>query len=146
MKTFFILMTLMFTLNLSANELSWVNEQVEAIKPPRAGMKRSELSALKDPFIFLKKNEKETTSSTKKTKKTFTATPLKRAQKEASLSLTMLMNTSALINGKWYKVGDRVHGYRLSKIDAKSVLLSKHNKKRLLTTSSKTKNLNFNNK
>ena len=53
MKTFIILTLLLFTNNLSANELAWVDQQVEAIKPPRSGLKSSTLNSVSDPFIFL---------------------------------------------------------------------------------------------
>ena len=156
MKAFFIIITILFTLNLSSNELTWADEQVEAIKPPRVGMKSRELSILKDPFIFLKKNrtdESKNKSSAKRTRSTSTPNRLasssnakKVIKKRKTLSVTMLMNSSAMINGKWYKVGDLVNGYKVSKIDSTSVLLTKKSKKLLLSTNSKNKNLNFNNK
>ena len=157
MKTFFITMAILLTINLSSNELTWVDEQVEAIKPPRIGMKSRELSILRDPFIFLKKNRTDETKSKNGAKRARTASvPNKTAtssgakkvikKKKKGLSITMLMNSSAMINGKWYKVGDTVNGYKVSKIDSTSVLLTKKSKKLLLSTNSKSKNLNFNNK
>lgn len=154
MKTFFIAVVVLLTVNLSSNELAWVDEQVEAIKPPRTGMKGRELAAVKDPFIFLKKNRiasKDKKSSAKKsstqqslaTKKVADSSTIK---KKKSLSVTMLMNSSAMINGNWYKVGDTVNGYKVSKMDTHSVLLTKKSKKLLLSTNSKSKNLNLNNK
>ncbi|MEA3370263.1 MAG: hypothetical protein U9Q40_02915 [Campylobacterota bacterium] len=156
MKTFFIIISVLLTVNLSSNELSWVNEQVEAIKPPRIGMKNRELSIVKDPFIFLKKNRVEEVN--KNSSKKLTSGPTynkvtsvsngnkKTVKKKAYLSVSMLMNSSALINGKWYKVGDKVKGYKVSKIDGNSVLLTKKSKNLLLSTKSKSKNLNFKNK
>ena len=156
MKTFFITMAILLTANLSSNELTWVDEQVEAIKPPRVGMKNRELSVTKNPFIFLKKNRTDELSSKNGTKRTRPASVPRRAatssdikkviKKKKGLSVTMLMNSSALINGKWYKVGDKVSGYKVSKMDSTSVLLTKKSKKLLLSTNSKNKNLNFNNK
>jgi len=156
MKTFFISMTILLTLNLSSSELDWVNEQVEAIKPPRTGMKSRELSILKDPFIFLKKNRTDVSTVKKGNKATrpssipgqiaTSSSTKKVVKKNKSLSVTMLMNSSALINGKWYRVGETVRGYKISKIDTTSVLLTKKSKKLLLSTNSKSKNLNFNTK
>jgi len=146
MKTFFMIMTILFTVSLSSNELSWVNEQVEAIKPPRTGMKSRELAVLKDPFIFLNRNKTSTKSSPSKTKKSSVTSPRKVVKKRTALSVTMLMNSSAMINGKWYRIGDKINGYSVSKIDSTSVLLTKNKKKLLLSTNSKSKNLNFNNK
>lgn len=151
MKTLLITIAVLLTLNVSANELSWVDEQVEAIKPPRTGMKSRELSVLKDPFIFLKKNRTDKPTKKGSIKKSNTSSVANNAspstvKKKKALSVTMLMNSSALINGKWYRVGDKVNGYKISKIDLKSVLLTKNKKKLLLSTNSKSKNLNFNNK
>ncbi len=156
MKTFFIAITVLLTANVNANELAWVDEQVEAIKPPRIGMKSRELSILKDPFIFLKKNRIEEPKS-KNDKKTYTQRTQREAvssvsdtkkviKKRKGLILTAIINTSAMINGRWYKIGDKVNGYKVSKIDMRSVLLTKKSKKLLLSTNSKSKNLNFNNK
>ena len=156
MKTFFIIMIILLTSNLSSNELAWVDEQVESIKPPRTGMKSRELSILKDPFIFLKKNRIEESksknanrSSTPKVTRSATSSApgaKKIIKKRKGLTLTTVINTSAMINGKWYKMGDKVSGYKVSKIDSTSVLLTKKKKKLLLSTNSKNKNLNFNNK
>ncbi len=156
MKTFIITTIVLLGININANELTWVDEQVEAIKPPRIGMKSRELSILKDPFIFLKKNriDKEKNKS-ENTRTRVSSTPNKLAnfsdtkktiKKKRSLSVTMLMNSSAMIDGKWYRVGDIVSGYKVSRIDTTSVLLTKKSKKLLLSTNSKSKNLNFNNK
>ena len=131
MKTLFITIMILLTANLSSNELTWVDEQVEAIKPPRVGMKGRELSILKDPFIFLKKNRTDETKNKSGAKRTRTASVPGRTttssntktiiKKKKRLSVTMLMNSSAFINGKWYKVGDKVSGYKVSKIDSSSV-------------------------
>ncbi len=156
MKTFFITIALLLTANLNSSELDWVNEQVEAIKPPRIGMKNRELSTLKDPFIFLKKNRTDKPKGKNVAKKSRSTSSSNRAtaasgkkttlKKKSSLSVSLLMNSSAMINEKWYRVGDKINGYKISKIDSTSVLLIKNKKKLLLSTSSESKNLNFNNK
>lgn len=151
MKTFFIVIAVLLTASANANELAWVDEQVEAIKPPRTGMKSRELSILKDPFIFLKKNrigesKNAKRSSTPRVVRNATPDAKKIVKKRKALTLTTVINTSAMINGKWYKAGDKVSGYKVSKIDSTSVLLTKKSKKLLLSTNSKNKNLNFNNK
>ncbi len=43
---------------------------------------------------------------------------------EEPLRLQALMNKSALINGKWYKVKDSVRSYTLAEIKPNSVLLT----------------------
>ncbi len=158
MKTFFIVITILLTANVNANanELAWVDEQVEAIKPPREGMKSSELSRLKDPFIFLTKNRikevktknaKRSSSPRVACKAISSVSGAKKIiKRRKGLTLTTVINTSAMINGKWYKTGDRISGYKVSKIDATTVLLTKKSKKLLLSTNSKNKKINFNNK
>ena len=57
MKNFIILSLILTSLAATTNkELSWVDKQVEAIKPPRDGESLSNISRIKDPFIFLKKD------------------------------------------------------------------------------------------
>ncbi len=155
MKTLFITIALLLTATLNSNELAWVDEQVEAIKPPRTGMSSREISVVRDPFIFLAKNREIQEKDKEAAKKTNTqptsnkvatsSKVQKTIKKKKALSLTMLINSSALINGKWYKQGDTVKGYKISKINSKSVLLTKKNKKLLLSTISKNENLNFKN-
>jgi len=124
-----------------ANELNWVDEQVQAIKPARSGMKRQELSSLKNPFIFIKKTDK-----TKKGVKSDKKTGLKKVlKKKIDLKLTLVINQSAQISGKWYKVGETINGYKIEEITPKAVLLKKKNKELLLTTNSKNNTLKFKN-
>ncbi|WP_297439626.1 hypothetical protein [Sulfurimonas sp.] len=143
MKTLYIALLLIGTL--SANELSWVDEQVEAIKPSRQGLSDKAASKLKDPFIFLivkkedvkgKKTLKKRVRRSNYVKKTYTR----------KFTLKAILNKSALINGRWYKEGDKVYGYKLKIIDLNTVLLNRSNKKILLSTKSKSKNLKFKHK
>ena len=64
MKKLTILLLLVLSTTLFSDELSWVDEQVEAIKPPRHGILRRDISKLRDPFIFLsaKKTHKKRSS------------------------------------------------------------------------------------
>ena len=148
MKTLTLSLLILASTSLLSNELSWVDDQVEAIKPPRTGMKSSVLSGIKDPFIFLQskdnKDKKNTVVRAKSTIKTY-----KRTQKvykaKKVLMLKAVMNNSALINGEWYKSGDTVNGYKVMQVNRFSVLLNKKKKELLLTTQSSSKKLNFKN-
>lgn len=140
MKNLFLIISLLLLSNLYADELDWVNEQVEAIKPPRTGMQNRELSSLKNPFVFIKKDTKKKKDNSKNTK---TTTLTKVIKKQLYLKLTMVINQSAQINGVWYKVGDHVGDYTISDITQKTVLLKKKSKKLLLTTNSRNKTLKF---
>jgi len=64
----------------------------------------------------------------------------------SKLLLEAILNKSALINGKWYKEGEKVYGYKLEKVKLKSILLTRGKKQLLLSTMSKSNNLKFNNK
>ncbi|WP_428737154.1 hypothetical protein [Sulfurimonas sp.] len=154
MKTFTILISLFVSTILLANsqaatnpsELSWVDEQIEAIKPSRSGATNGYLGQIRDPFIFLDKEEKKVskTSSTIQTTKNITSTNVVKTPKKAGkLTLEAIINHSALIDGKWYKEGQNIYGYKVAKVDGKNVLLKKSEKNLLLTTKSK-RSLKFN--
>jgi len=51
MKNLYSLLILLIAAQLFSNELTWVDEQVEAIKPARIGVSQKEISKIKDPFI-----------------------------------------------------------------------------------------------
>ena len=156
MKTLLITLSILFSITLFSDELSWVDDQVKAIKPARAGMSLSLLKAMHEPFIFLEKNrtpDKDTnkkkkgasiskqvqpTSSSTNMKKTSTTTTLHRV-----LVLSLIMNNAAMISGEWYKIGDDIDGYKVSEINRNSVLLRKHKKKLLLSTKSTSQKLKF---
>jgi len=148
MKRLLITLTLLLGTSLFANELSWVDKQVEAIKPPRSGMKNRSLSTIKDPFIFLKKMKKDEkpTSSTKATSSSKSVSIHRTKSTKQVLTLLVVLNNKAMINNNWYKQGDKLNGYTIKEINTHSVLLIKKKKKLLLSTKSSNKNLKFNNK
>ena len=157
MKALYIIIFLFLTLNLSSNELAWVDEQINAIKPPRKGVSNFAISRLRDPFLFLKKKT-EKNDVQKATKNGKSAIPDSTATSLSSTSevqdtfsrtafrLSAIMNHSALINGKWYKLNEKINGYTLSRISISYVVLSKKGKNVLLTTNSTNMNIKFKNK
>ena len=154
MKALFIIF-LLLTLNLSSNELNWVDEQIDAIKPPRKGVSSYTISRLRDPFILKKKTiKKEATSSTEKQKGIVPngiadSSSNKTESKTFSRSgfrVSAIMNKTALINGTWYKLNDKVKGYTLSRITTSYVILTKQGKNMLLSTNSNNMNIKFKNK
>ena len=157
MKTLLITLSILFSITLFSDELSWVDDQVKAIKPARSGMSLSLLKGMHEPFIFLEKNRTpdkvgnkkkkkivslsksvQTTSSSSSVKKVSTMITLNRV-----LVLSLIMNNSAMISGEWYKIGDDIDGYKVSEINRNSVLLRKHKKKLLLSTKSTSQKLKF---
>jgi len=132
----------------NTNELAWVDEQIEAIKPPRIGLSPKDIGQLKDPFILLveKKEDKKTKTAAKAKKSSKYNYKKKIHRRRYHFSLEAIMNKSALINGKWYKEGSYIHGYKIAKVDSKQVILTKGSKKITLSTISQKKNLKFNKK
>ena len=146
MKTLYIALLFLLAQHLYANELTWVDEQVEAIKPPRIGISEKEIDKIKDPFIFLVKEEDKVEKSTKKSsKKAHKRVHFVKKHYSKKLHLEAILNKSALINQRWYKEGQWVYGYKLVKVNRTSVVLQKQNKKLLLSTVSRSKNLKFHN-
>jgi len=147
---------LLSTIAFSADELAWVNTQIEAIKPPRKGMSNAEVASIQTPFIFLLKNKseemrKKIADDAEKAKNASTlaetATPgthstnSPRAFKR--LYLSAIINDSALINGTWFKKGDKVYSYKLSSLTATTVILIKSGKKLILSTDNQNNNIKF---
>ncbi len=157
MKNIYIIGLLILSLNLSSDELSWVDTQINAIKPNRSGLTHSSLSSLRTPVIFLKKNRTVDKDEKKKTlvksnniNKSFTKStgiiPPKniiRKKYTKNLILSAVLNNSALINGNWYNLNDTVKSYTLSAVDNNSVTLTKKNESIKLSTHSNNKTLNF---
>lgn len=148
MKTLILTISILSISTIMANELSWVDEQIQAIKPSRVGMSNHDIASLKTPFIFTSKNvQKKDTKNTpteagKKTDRVLVKkSTIKRTYKKLQLSL--ILNNNAMINKNWYHVGDFVAGYKVVQIQRASVLLKNQTDKLLLSTRSKSKKLKF---
>lgn len=114
------------TLLANANT-DWVDKQVQSIKPPRTGISHAAIDKVKNPFIFVYK-PKEGASKDKTNNNVQSAA----VTKPAPLQLTAVMNNSALIDGTWYQVNDKVRGYTLSKIESDAVQLQMGKSKKML--------------
>ncbi len=130
------------------NELAWVNEQIEAIKPPRNGLKDSELTILRNPFIIVEEKKIEPTLSfepnvSNKQDTINSNTTPQNHNKTKTLKLSMIINDSAFINSKWYKIHEKIYSYTISEITYDSVVLSRKGKKRVLSTKSNLINFNL---
>ena len=133
----------------SANDLAWVNEQIDAIKPPRNGEHNSNINKIISPFIFLEKNGYviKIDDSTESIDTNSSAKPnessIKPVFSDLSFRLSMIMNDSALINGKWYKVNDLVNNYKITKISKSSVTLKQNTITKVISTATKNNSLKF---
>lgn len=148
MKNLYFVLLLFLATQLFSNELAWVDEQIEAIKPERVGISNSEISKIKSPFIFLEKSDE---STVKKNTKGVTLPYAKykivtKRKSSIYFRLEAILNKSAMINGKWYKEGKYVYGYKLSKVNRTSVVLIRKNKKIRLSTASRNRHIKFKNK
>jgi hypothetical protein len=131
-------LTYIVSLDICANNLTWVDKQILEIKQKRAGIKNSNIVKIKNPFIFLEKNGYNIVS-TKKVKNT--KVTKKRLKEHNTIPiLEMIINKSALINGQWYQVNSVVDGYKINAINKDSVDISFKNKKFILSHKSKIGN------
>ncbi len=158
MKTVLLLLSVTFSL-LIANELRWVDEQVNAIKPNRDGVSNMQIAKLRNPFVYLKKNRpkkqdsnsnpitpnlpssRNTASHSVQKNRPIAVASLR--VKNRKLRLNAIINSAALINDKWYKNGDKIAGYKVMYISKTKVRLSKNNKITILTTQSTLDKLKF---
>ena len=69
MKNYFSLIIIFFIISLSADELSWVDTQIEAIKPSRKGLSNFQIEKTKNPFLIFKQTKKNGSSLNKIIKK-----------------------------------------------------------------------------
>jgi len=159
MKTILIIIVAIFlSNNVYATELSWVDEQIEAIKPPRKGVNIR--GSIYNPFIFLEKNK----TKKKDRKKASSVAKIKKAPSKSAglntvvcdtdankkdsgrLLLSTIINSSAMINGSWYKKSDKIKGYSIVEVTKTSVTLKKGDKQLILSTNVTKPNLKFKNK
>lgn len=158
MKTTLIALLALFlsTTLYGASELEWVDEQIEAIKPPRKGV---EILNIEDPFTFLQKNKSDKKDGAVASAPQIAAPALKPVCidsntsksekgdiKKGSLNLSTIINSSAMIDGNWYKVSDKVSSYTVIDISKTTVTLKKGDKELILSTYNKTPTLKFKNK
>lgn len=150
MKTLSItLFVFLLSNTLVATELEWVDEQIQAIKPPR---KSVVIADVLDPFVFLKKNRpKEEKKETPLAVVAASAPPKKIPELPKELTsedftLSTIINTSAMINGNWYKQNDRIENFIISEIDKQFVILKNQKGDKTIFLSTKTQTLKFKNK
>jgi hypothetical protein len=145
-KKFILLYLLLLALNLSSDELKWIDQQIEAIKPPREGISDSQISLLVDPFIFLKDIKIDVDTVLNPAAEEIYQS-MEIAPKEVkTYVLDAIINKSALIDGKWYNIGDEIDEYRVFKITLTSVTLHKKGEDIVISTNNKNQNLKFKNK
>lgn len=123
-------------------ELTWVDEQIQAILPARIGIPDSFINSLRDP-MKMKKPLANTIGGSKllPPPKLGGAGLLTQPKViEEPLRLQAIINKSVLISGKWYKVGDVIRNYTLLEIKANSALLTDKKDQKLILFLTKQNN------
>ena len=111
-----------------------ISQQITEIKPPRTGVKATDVVKTKSPFILLQTGKKGK-------KATYAA---KKRVKLKPLKLESAINKSVKINGKWYKEGDRVRHYTIVKVSTGEALLKSKTKELKLFQNEKNDKIKFN--
>jgi hypothetical protein len=148
LKTKLLILVLMTSFLQGDANMSWVDQKIDEIKPARVGLSNSTLARLKSPFIVIKDESNQPTKTGTKpvSSDTNKETPVKTDINKAPLTLQIVLNSSALINGKWVKENELIRGYKLSQIQSDYVVLERKNKKLKLFIAQKSKNLNISTK
>ncbi len=107
----------------ATNKYPDIDRLVEQVKTKRIGLGKEEIQKLKNPFIDERKLQKIV--------KKYSASR-KKKKKELHLHLYSILNERVKINGKWYKKGSKVFGYRIVKIDVQNRRVVLVNAKRKL--------------
>ena len=118
----------------SDKELAWVDEQIQAILPARIGVSDAFINSLIDPIKYTVPvrvpsalppllHAPKTTFLAPPKLGNLPSLPIIPKIVEEPLRLQALMNKSALVNGKWYKINDTVRAYTVVEIKPNSVLL-----------------------
>ncbi|MCL4431535.1 MAG: hypothetical protein M1300_04350 [Epsilonproteobacteria bacterium] len=138
----------------SDKELAWVDEQIQAILPARIGVADGYINSLNDPIRYVSSKPISNSSGIKLlppprlgSMPMLPGMPIIVKTVEEPLRLQGLMNKSALINGKWYRINDTVRSYTLTEIKPSSILLSApKDQKLILFISKQNTNIKINTK
>ena len=93
-----------------------IDKLVNDIKQERIGLKKEDLAAAKDPFIY---PEGKAGISLKRDKK---------KSRRIRFVLTAIINDRVKLNNKWYSLNSKIGGYKITEIGDNSVLLAKNSK------------------
>ena len=149
MKTKLLMMICIFTsVHATEASMAWVDQKIEEIKPQRQGISTAAIKSLKNPFIIIKEKDdgKKVVKAKGPIDKNIIKKPVKKDMSKEPFTLQMVLNTTAYINGKWYKENATVRGYTLTKIQSDHVVLQYKKKSIKLFIAQKNKNLNISTK
>jgi hypothetical protein len=122
----------MATLGWGQDAIGRIDQLVDQIKSPRKGLTPRQITKASDPFVYVKKGEKTIVS---------VAPPPKNRKKH---TLQAIINDRVKIDGRWYRIGEKMGPYRITKINGNSVLLaSAHKRIRLTMPQKQSKKIKF---
>ena len=98
------------------SEMEKIDSIIEKIKKERNGLESKELRKTKDPFYYDKEYAKE------RIKK------LKKKRRGPYFRLYAILNDKAKINRRWYRLGEKISGYKLIRISQTRVKLRRGNR------------------
>ncbi|MDD5160350.1 MAG: hypothetical protein PHI47_09885 [Sulfuricurvum sp.] len=115
-------------------ELTWVDEQIQAILPARVGIPEGFINSLRDPMKMKKPVPVATIGSKLLAPPKLGSLGIIAPPKivEEPLRLLAIINKSVLISGKWYKVGDSVRNFSLLEVKPNSVVLADKKDQKLI--------------
>ena len=118
----------LFSVGVSASSLSHeeVNKMVQKIKEERVGIDLATLENTPNPFLIIKEEVK------KEKPKEVKAEKPKVVKKVVTYNLVAILNHAAFIDGKWYKIGDKLGSYTLTNMGRDRVILKNDTDKREL--------------
>ncbi len=132
----FSTLTLFSLLDASTLSHTEIKTMVAKIKHQREGVEISILETTPNPFAIEEKVEEVKEEIKKEVK----IEVKKKVKKEVVHHLSAILNHAAFIDGKWYKVGDKVGAFILVSIDYDTVdLKSKKEQKKLSIKKEKRK-------
>ena len=102
----------------------------EKIGEKRIGVDERDIDALKSPFVKVKK------------KNISSDAPIEKGG-EQSFVLQALLNKSAKINGKWYRLHEKVHGMKIVSIRSSHVWLRNEEFRKKLILGTKNENISI---
>jgi len=123
-----LLSGLLWSGSLSSAEIT---NMISKIKEERVGISLKKLDSTENPFILKRRKAKEPNKKVEKSEK--------KVYTETEYVLKAILNHSAFINKKWYKVGSKLGSYRISYIGRKSVTLKSENGNKILSLKKKKK-------
>ena len=110
----YILIALLTSLALNASEVHDI--KIKKIREERPSVSLKKLETTKEPFAIIQRKEN---------KKVIVVPD--EAVAESTFTIDGIMNKTAYINGKWYKIGDIIDGYTIGYIGNKGVVLRREN-------------------